>query len=94
MSQETPKIQKMTLTELREQVNLTQKELGEIIGVTDQTISNWEQARAIPRLTVRQVVEMLTVLPCTLYQLAEICEEIERQVKARQEVKKNDPKAN
>ena len=75
---------KMTLAGLREEARLSQKDLGDILGVTDQTVSNWEKNRSIPRLTVRQVVELLAALPCTLTELAEICDEIERLTKARQ----------
>jgi DNA-binding XRE family transcriptional regulator len=93
---ERRRIKKMTLADLREEAGLSQKELGNVLGVTDQTVSNWEKARAIPKLTIRQVVELLAVLPCTLTELAEICDEIERQVRAKQEAKQPqfEPKTN
>jgi len=87
---------KMTLAQLRVEAGLSQKELGDLLGTTDQTVSNWEKYRAVPKFTVRQVVTLLAALPCTLSQLAEICDEIERQVKARQErkEKQREPKLN
>ncbi|NJO93283.1 MAG: hypothetical protein HC820_00990 [Hydrococcus sp. RM1_1_31] len=50
----------------------------------------------MPKFTVRQVVTLLAALPCTLSQLAEICDEIEQQVKVRQreKVKQQKPKLN
>ena len=72
--------EKMTLASLREKANLTQKQLADILGVTIQTISNWEQARAVPKLTVKQVITMLSVLPCSLFDLGKICDEIEQKV--------------
>lgn len=83
MDKNTPRARKMTLAGLREEAKLTQEELGNILGVTDQTVSNWEKNRSIPKLTVRQVVELLAALPCTLTELAEICDKIERTVKAK-----------
>ena len=44
----------------RRNCNLTQKELGEKIGVSDKTISSWENSRTMPDL------EMLSLLHQTL----------------------------
>jgi len=37
-----------TIKELRERKKLTQKELGEIISVSDKTVSKWETERGLP----------------------------------------------
>ncbi|MBE6882923.1 MAG: helix-turn-helix transcriptional regulator [Ruminococcaceae bacterium] len=37
-----PYIKGRTIKELRENKNLTQKQLGEIISVSDKTVSKWE----------------------------------------------------
>jgi len=50
---------------LRESKGLTQRDLAYKIGVTDQTISNWESGRSIPRLTPRQYSTLLDTLGCT-----------------------------
>ena len=41
-----------TIKELRESKNLTQKQLGEIISVSDKTISKWETEKGLPDITI------------------------------------------
>lgn len=43
------------LVKLREQLELTQKEVAQALGVTEQTVRNWEQGKAVPRLTITQM---------------------------------------
>ena len=40
------------IKELRENKNLTQKQLGEIISVSDKTVSKWETERGLPDITL------------------------------------------
>ena len=40
------------LKELRENKNLTQKQLGEIISVSDKTVSKWETEKGLPDITL------------------------------------------
>ena len=40
------------IKELRESKNLTQKQLGEIISVSDKTVSKWETERGLPDITL------------------------------------------
>lgn len=40
------------IKELRENKNLTQKQLGEIISVSDKTISKWETEKGLPDITL------------------------------------------
>lgn len=40
------------IRELRESKNLTQKQLGEIISVSDKTISKWETEKGLPDITL------------------------------------------
>lgn len=42
----------LKLAELRKKNHLTQQELGEILGVSYQTISKWENAAALPDISV------------------------------------------
>ena len=42
------------IRELRESHNLTQRDLGDILGVSDKAVSTWEKGRAIPRMGVIQ----------------------------------------
>lgn len=50
-----------TINRIRQERNLTQKDLAKIIGVTDRTISKWEKGTTVP----------------DLYQLRNICNELE-----------------
>lgn len=58
-----------TIKTLREKKKITQSQLGEIIGVSDKTISKWETARGLPDITMLEplakalgisVMELLT----------------------------------
>ena len=40
------------IRELRESKNLTQKQLGEIISVSDKTVSKWETEKGLPDITL------------------------------------------
>ena len=40
------------IKELRESKNLTQKQLGEIISVSDKTVSKWETEKGLPDITL------------------------------------------
>ena len=41
-----------TIKQLREKRGMTQKELAEIINMSDKTISKWETSRGLPDITV------------------------------------------
>lgn len=53
------------LKKLRVMQNLTQQELADALGVTIETVSNWERGRAIPKLTVPQFKVLLRLLNVT-----------------------------
>ena len=49
-----------TLCRLREEHNLTQKELAKILDVSDKAVSKWENGQAIPRMdTLEKIAETL-----------------------------------
>lgn len=50
----------------RRKLGLTQKEIAAELGVSTQTISNWETSRAIPTLTIGQVKKLCKMLQCNL----------------------------
>ncbi|HEY9748539.1 MAG TPA: helix-turn-helix domain-containing protein, partial [Allocoleopsis sp.] len=50
---------------LRKRRNLTQRQVAEVLGVTDQAISNWERGRVDFRMTATQWVKLLQLLDCT-----------------------------
>jgi len=50
------------LCELREENNLSQKDFGEKLGVTDKAVSKWENAEAMPRLSkLKKISEILGI---------------------------------
>lgn len=55
---------------LRKQLNLTQREVATAVGVTDQTVSNWEQGIYRPKLSPTQTLALCKVLKCSLEDLA------------------------
>jgi DNA-binding XRE family transcriptional regulator len=44
------------------------------VGVTDQTVSNWEAGRFEPRLTISQMQALCRVLQCSLDELPSFTE--------------------
>lgn len=54
---------------LRKRLNLTQREVAIAVGVTDQTVSNWEQGIYTPRLTPTQTLALCKTLQCSLEEL-------------------------
>ncbi|HAX76988.1 MAG TPA: XRE family transcriptional regulator [Cyanobacteria bacterium UBA11372] len=57
------------LMRLRKRLRLTQKQVADAVGVTDQTVSNWEAGRFEPRLTISQIQALCRVLQCSLDEL-------------------------
>ncbi len=70
---------------LRERRGLTQREIAQSLNLTDQTVSNWENFRNEPKLTIPQTLKLCQILQCSLEELATIAEEISRQVKSRRQ---------
>ncbi len=62
---------------LRVRRSLTQKQVADAIGVSDQTISNWETGVYKPRLTFKQTKALCEVLQCTLDDLIAATEDEE-----------------
>ena len=56
---------------LRKRLGLTQKQVADAVGVTDQTVSNWEAGRHIPKLYPIQTKALCDLLDLTLDELAE-----------------------
>lgn len=56
---------------MRERAGLSQKQLGQLIGKTDQTISDWERGRSVPTLTPCKMRLLCDALNVTLDQLAD-----------------------
>lgn len=59
------------LMKLRDKAGLTQREVANALGVTDQTVSNWENGVRQMKLTIRQTISLCQVLNCSLEDLLE-----------------------
>lgn len=55
-----------TLVKLRQRLELTQKDIADALGVTEQTVRNWEQGKAVPRLTIPQMKVLCRLLQCPI----------------------------
>lgn len=53
------------LMRLRTLRHITQKELADALGVTENTVANWERGRAVPKLTPVQYKTLLKILEIT-----------------------------
>lgn len=58
------------ISKLRAKSGLTQKQVADTLGLTVQTISNWENGVRTVRLTPKQALVLCEVLQCTLHDLA------------------------
>ncbi|MGJ3247625.1 MAG: helix-turn-helix transcriptional regulator [Elainellaceae cyanobacterium] len=56
---------------LREQTGLTQRELSLIVGVTENTIANWESGRSGLDL-IEKLIKLCRALNCSLDDLVEV----------------------
>lgn len=59
-----------TIESLRTKANLTQRQVADALGKTDQTVSNWENGVRLPKLTPSETLALCKVLKCTLEELA------------------------
>jgi DNA-binding XRE family transcriptional regulator len=50
----------------RRELGLTQDDVAEALGISGQTVSNWERGRSIPTLTIDQVKTLCKLLRCSL----------------------------
>lgn len=57
------------ITKLRNKSGLTQKQVADSLGLTVQTISNWETGTRVPRLTPDQTLILCKTLQCSLEDL-------------------------
>jgi len=61
--------QESALAKLRRSRNVTQKQIADALGVTVQTVSNWEVGRVEAKLTIRQFKALLQILKCSVDEL-------------------------
>lgn len=58
-----------SMLKLREKAGLTQRQVALAVGVTDQTVSNWETGQRVPRLSPEQTFKLCQALNCELKDL-------------------------
>ena len=59
------------IAKFRKQLNLTQEELGEKLGVTNQAVSKWESAVSMPDvMLLPKIAEALNITLEELYGIA------------------------
>jgi DNA-binding XRE family transcriptional regulator len=68
---------------LRQRYNLTQRQVAEALGVTDQTVSNWERRHVDPKLTHAQWESLCQLLRCSFEELTMAIKDIENVSKVR-----------
>lgn len=54
----------------RKELGLTQRQIAEAIGVTVQTVSNWETGLYQPKLTLKQTAKLSEILKLEVKELA------------------------
>ena len=59
------------LVNRRKELNLTQKQIAEAVGVTSRTVQSWELGENVPKLDPLQTWKLCEVLQCTIVDLAE-----------------------
>ena len=75
----------LTPMELRERAGLTQRQVSVVLDKRQATISDWERGVRSPRLTLREVMDLLSLYKCTLEELVEAFEVVERRRESLQE---------
>jgi transcriptional regulator with XRE-family HTH domain len=63
------KHEQLTLAQLRQRANLTQRKLADILDVTVKTVSAWERGEHEPYLTLIQTKKLVDGLQCSLDEL-------------------------
>jgi transcriptional regulator with XRE-family HTH domain len=56
---------------MRERVGLTQRQLAEILGKSDQAVSDWERGKSVPSLTPPKMLLLCKTLGISLDELAD-----------------------
>ncbi|MEW5858401.1 MAG: helix-turn-helix transcriptional regulator [Cyanobacteriota bacterium] len=65
------------LPRVRERFNVTQRQVGLTLGITDQAVSNWERREVEPRLTYSQWKLLCKLLGCSFEELGKLIAQVE-----------------
>ncbi|WP_346289551.1 helix-turn-helix transcriptional regulator [Sphaerothrix gracilis] len=71
MADETFQSNESPLKQRREELGLTQRDIGSALGKTDQTISNWETGIYEPKMTPREFKKLCEILQWSLEDVPE-----------------------
>jgi DNA-binding transcriptional regulator YiaG len=74
----------MNIEQARQQLGMTQAQLGRAIGVSERTIQNWEWGKTSPRPNQVKAIEQLVAdgEPVTIARLVAIIESQQRVIEA------------
>lgn len=67
----------LRFAKVRDELGLTQRQVAESLGITDQTVSNWERGLHPPRLLLGQVSRLCVLLGRDVHELIELFEIVE-----------------
>jgi transcriptional regulator with XRE-family HTH domain len=71
MSNNAPQSKESPLKRRREELGLTQRDIGLALGKTDQTVSNWETGIYEPKMTPREFKKLCEILQWSLKDVPE-----------------------
>lgn len=54
--------EKSVFVRLRRELNLSQKQVADELGISEQTVRNWEHGKTVPQLTIPQVKKLCKLL--------------------------------
>jgi putative transcriptional regulator len=60
----------------RKILGLTQRDIANALGITDQAVSDWERGVRTPRLSPRQTAILCQLMQLDVFQLADMFEQI------------------
>lgn len=63
-------LKRVNLVNRRKELDLTQKQVADFVGVTSRTVQSWELGENIPKLNPLQTSRLCRILECTIDELA------------------------
>ena len=67
---------RLLLMNKRKILGLTQRQIANVIGVTDQAVSDWERGVRTPKLSPRQTADLCKTLQVSIEELADIFDQV------------------
>ena len=63
----------------RKELEITQQDISDAIGISTRSISMWEQGKHAPKLNPRQFSILCQLLKCSIHELADDFEAVKNQ---------------